>query len=79
MSSDAELQSLSQFLNRNKSKRYNEANMLFDSPYVLSGKKDRQWLHMMLCLKIVNNEINNYQKSQSLFEFLQLPITSNRK
>ena len=34
-------------------------------------KKDHQCRHMMVCLKVANNETNNYQMWQSLFDFLK--------
>ena len=54
-----DLHSLFQFTNSYESKRYNDAEYLFDSVYTLS-KKDHQWRHMMLCLQVTNNKTNNY-------------------
>ena len=42
-------------------------------------KKDHQWRHMMLCLKVANNETNNYRTCQSLFEFIKLTISPIEK
>ena len=39
-------------------------------------KNDYQWRHMMLCLKVANNETNNYRTCQSLFNFIKLTISS---
>ena len=61
-----------QFTNNNEANRYCEAKQLFDSAYELSKIKYRQWRHMMLCLKVANNETNNYRTCQSLFYFLKL-------
>ena len=33
----------------------------------------------MLCLKVTNNETNNYRTCQSLFEFIKLPISPTEK
>ena len=41
----------------------------------LVKKKDNQWRHMMLCLKVANNETNNYRTCQSLFDFIKLTIS----
>ena len=41
----------------------------------LVKKNDRQWRHMILCLKVANNETNNYRTYQSLFAFIKLPIS----
>ena len=79
ISSKIELQSLSLFKNKNESKRYCEAKELFDSAYALSKKKDHQWRHMMLCLKVANNETNNYRTCQSLFDFIKLSISPTEK
>ena len=73
ISSEIELQSLSLFKNKNESKRDCEAKELFDSAYALS-KKDHQWRHMMLYLKVANNETHNYRTCQSLFDFIKLSI-----
>ena len=75
ISSNIELQSLYLFKNKNESKRYFKAKELFDIAYALSEKKDNQWRHMMLCLKVANNEINNYRTCQSLFDFIKLTIS----
>ena len=75
ISSEIELQSLSLFKNKNESKRYCEAKELFDSAYALSKKRDNQWRHMMLCLKVANNETNNYRTCESLFDFIKLTIS----
>ena len=74
-SSEIELQSLSLFKNKNESKRYCEAMELFDSAYALSRIKEHQCKHMMSCLKVVNNETNNYRTCQSLFDFIKLTIS----
>ena len=34
---------------------------------------------MMLCLKVANNETNNYRASQSLFDFIMLTISPTQK
>ena len=34
---------------------------------------------MMLCLKVANNETNNYRTCQSLFEFIKLTVYSIEK
>ena len=79
ISSEIELQSLSLFKNKNKSKRYCEAKKIIDSAYALSKKRDHQWRHMMLCLKVANNETNNYRTCQSLFDFIKLTISPTEK
>ena len=33
----------------------------------------------MLCLKVANNETNNYRTCQSLFDFIKLTISSTEK
>ena len=33
----------------------------------------------MLCLKVANNETNNYRTCQSLFDFIKLSISSTEK
>ena len=71
MTSEVKLQSLLQFTNNNEAKRYCEGKQLFDRSYALSKTKDSQRRHMMLCLKAVNNETNNYRTCQSLFDFLK--------
>ena len=60
MISEIELQLLLQFTNNNESNRYCEAKQLFDSAYTLSKTKDHQWRHMILCLKVTDNETNIY-------------------
>ena len=45
----------------------------------LVKNKNNQWRHMMLCLKVTNNETNNYRTCQSLFEFIKLPISPTEK
>ena len=42
-------------------------------------KKDHQWRHMILCLKVANNETNIYRTCQSLFDFIQLSISPTEK
>ena len=74
-SSKIELQLLSLFKNKNESKRYCEAIELFDGAYALSRIKEHQWKHMMSCLKVANNETNNYRTWQSLFDFIELTIS----
>ena len=45
----------------------------------LGKKKDHQWRHMMLCLKVANNETNNYRTCQFLFDFIKLTISPTEK
>ena len=33
----------------------------------------------MLCLKVANNEANNYRASQSLFDFIKVTISPTEK
>ena len=68
-----------QFTNNNIANRYCEAKQLFDSAYELSKIKYRQWRHMMLCLKVANNETNNYRTCQLLFDFLKLSLSPINK
>ena len=79
MTSEIELQSLLQFANNNEANIYCEAKQLFDSVYTLSKTKDHQWKHMMLCLKVANNETNYYRTCQSSFHFLKLSLSPVNK
>ena len=72
MTSELKLQSLLQFTNNNEAYRYCEAKQLFDSVYAISKTKGHQWKHMMLCLKVSNNETKNYRTCQKKFDFLKL-------
>ena len=45
----------------------------------LVKKKDHQWRHIMLCLKVANNKTNNYRTCQSLFNFIKLSISPTEK
>ena len=79
MTSEIKLQSLLRFTKNNEVNRYCEAKKLFDSIYALSKTKDHQWRHMMLCLKVANNETTNYRTCQSLCDFLKLSISPINK
>ena len=79
MSSEIELKSLSQFTNNNEANIYCETEKLFDSSYALNKIKSHQWIHMMLCLKVTNNEPKNYRTCQSLFGFLKLSFSPINK
>ena len=68
-----------QFINNAEANRYCEAKQLFDSAYTLSKTKDHQWRHMILCLKVTDNETNNYHTCQSLFDFLKLSLSPLNK
>ena len=58
---------------------YCEAKQLFDSVYALSKTKDHQWRHIMLCLKVTNNETNHYRTCQSLFDFPKVSLSPINK
>ena len=68
-----------QFTNNNIANRYCEAKQLFDSIHTLSKTKDRQWRHMMLCLKVANNKTNNYRTCQSIFDYIKLSLSPINK
>ena len=73
------MQSLLQFTDNNEANRYCKAKELFHSAYALSKTKDHQWRHMMLCLKVANNEINSYHTCQSLYDFQKLSLSPINK
>ena len=63
----------------NESNRYCEAKKVFDSVYALKKTKNRQWIHIMLCVNVADNETHNYRTYQSLFDFLKLTISPINK
>ena len=69
-SSMTELKSLSQFfVNQTEGKRHHDAKEIFNSTYTLTKKND-QFRHIMVCLKISNNVTKNCCLCQSLYDFI---------
>ena len=63
----------------NGRKIFHDTKEMFDSANSLRKKSNHQFRHLMLCLKVVYNAINNYQSCQSLYEFVQLSLISTIK